>query len=74
MLKTLEFDAKKLAKQNIVTYTIKRSAQFHYRLRISYLLLRLAAWVGWYNVEFEDAKIPIYASNLRPGLKETILN
>ncbi len=74
MAKTLELDVKKLAKQNTVTYTLKRSTQWHYRLRISYLLLRLAAWIGWYNVEFEDEKIPIYASSLRPELKETILN
>lgn len=74
MAKLFEFDAKELAKQCLVTVTIKRSTQLHYRLRICYLLMRLAAWVGWYSIEFEDEKIPIYASNLRPVLKETILN
>ncbi len=48
------FDAKELGKNAILTVKIKRMKQLHWRLKLSCLIMRIAAWVGWYGIEFED--------------------
>ena len=44
-----EIDSKDIARHLTVTLRLKRTKQWGIRLRIATLLIRLAAWIGWFN-------------------------
>lgn len=49
-----QLDVRELTQRITMHVRIHRVSQWQWRMRLAMLLIRLAAWVGWFNVEIED--------------------
>jgi hypothetical protein len=51
-MQILELDTKKFAHKITLEVKLKRVNEWGLRLKIACLLIRFAAWIAWFNVEF----------------------
>ena len=49
----VELSTKELVGEVTVTVKVKRYAEWRIRLWVAMQLIKLAAWVGWFNIEIE---------------------
>ena len=56
MMATLEVDMEDIARRIGITVNLRGLTQWKLRVWIGTQLIRLAAWVMWVNIEFEDGE------------------
>ena len=72
---TFEADAKDIARQLDITVKLRGLARWKVRAWLGVQLIRLAAWIMWVNVEFDDGEgdpvCPICLAPLLPFTSDT---